>query len=103
MAFQPGISGNPAGRPKGIVDRRAQIRLALEERAEEIICLALDRAKSGSDAVLVALINRLIPSLRPDSLVQLNLGSDAPVHVRWLSSERDDDKDATAINSASTG
>ena len=35
MTFQSGQSGNPSGRPKGIIDKRAKLREKLESHADE--------------------------------------------------------------------
>jgi hypothetical protein len=104
MPFMSGISGNPSGRPKGIVDRRMKLRLLLEDRAEEIVNLAMERAASGSDSVLVALINRLLPNLRPENLLELNIASqDRPLQVRWMTSSDETVSVEPANTSAATG
>ena len=80
--FQPGQSGNPSGRPKGISDKRHRLRQELESYSSQLIAHAVQRALTGSDTVLIALINRLVPNLRPE----LDTGDDVggTVEVRWM-------------------
>lgn len=66
--FQKGESGNPLGRPRGIQDRRATLRAALEGRADELLATAVEKALSGDTAVLIALLSKLIPRVKPESL-----------------------------------
>jgi len=84
--FQVGQSGNPAGRPRGIVDRRSQIRLVLEGSGTLLIEEAINRAMNGSDQLLVTLLNRLIPPIRPENVV-LNVEEASEISVRWLGSD----------------
>lgn len=67
MTFQKGQSGNPAGRPIGIKDRRTALRDALEGRADALLEKAVEKALDGDSALLVALLSRLIPKLKPES------------------------------------
>ena len=53
MAFEVGSSGNPAGRPPGIRDRRQAMRDKLATHADELIAKVVELAKAG--------IERLIP------------------------------------------
>lgn len=82
--FVPGVSGNPAGRPRGLVDRRSEVRLMLESHSEALISQAVKRALEGSDVVLVALINRLVPSLRAE-ISTAGLDPPKAITVRWAS------------------
>jgi len=66
--FQKGESGNPHGRPRGVQDRRTALRRALEGRADELLAKAVEEALTGNSAVLVALLSRLIPSLKPETV-----------------------------------
>jgi len=65
--FQKGESGNPSGRPKGVQDRRTALRAALEGQADELLAKAVEEALKGNSAVLIALLSRLIPNLKPES------------------------------------
>lgn len=65
--FQKGESGNPLGRPRGVQDRRTALRRALEGRADELLAKAVEEALKGNSGVLIALLSRLIPNLKPES------------------------------------
>lgn len=68
-AFKPGQSGNPKGRTPGIRDKRTAYRKLIEDHGELLIKVALQMAIKDKDTVvLVALMNRLLPTLRPESL-----------------------------------
>lgn len=66
MTFQPGQSGNPNGRPKGIIDKRAELRGLLESHAEEIVEKLIENAKAGDSTALRLCVERLIPRVKPD-------------------------------------
>src|SRR5687768_8991221 len=59
--FEPGNSGNPAGRPPGIRDRRQAMRDKLASHADELIAKVVELAKEGDSAALRICIERLIP------------------------------------------
>ena len=64
-AFQPGQSGNPAGRPKGCRNKATQAVLALMEGAgEQIVHAVIRAAQSGDLAAAKMVIDRLAPPAR---------------------------------------
>jgi hypothetical protein len=73
MTFKPGESGNPAGRPKGIVDKRSELRSLLETHAKEIIEKLIERAKYGDDVAMRLCVERLIPRIKSDEGINFEL------------------------------
>lgn len=73
MTFQPGQSGNPIGRPKGIVDRRSEYRSMLEPYAKELIEKLVEMAKGGEPTALRLCIERLLPRVKPDAGINFPL------------------------------
>jgi hypothetical protein len=71
--FQPGQSGNPAGRPKGW--RSATTRLVedlLDGEAEELTRKAIELAKAGDAPVLRMVLERIAPA-RKDGPISFEL------------------------------
>ncbi len=62
MKFQKGQSGNPAGRPKGIKDKRAIWREMLESESEELINKAVQMAKDSDEQMLKFILDRVLPA-----------------------------------------
>lgn len=73
--FEKGTSGNPNGRPCGIVDRRRALGTLLENRAEDLVNVAIDMALGGDSAALRLCIERLIPKAEKERST-LQLGDD---------------------------
>ena len=65
MAFKKGESGNPAGRPRGSVNKNLQM---LRDAASAILPDLIDRAKSGDLEAQKLILDRGIPRLRAVSM-----------------------------------
>uniref|UniRef100_I2Q571 DUF5681 domain-containing protein n=1 Tax=Desulfovibrio sp. U5L TaxID=596152 RepID=I2Q571_9BACT len=87
--FEPGQSGNPAGKPKGCRSRAVMAAQALiDGKAEEVVEKALELALAGDGPVLRAILDRLCPP-RKDSPVRVTLpaiesAADLPVVTATL-------------------
>ena len=62
--FLPGKSGNPFGRPPGVMDCRTKWRHQLEQDAPEILAKCVSMALEGDATALKLCIERLAPPIR---------------------------------------
>ena len=68
MRFQPGQSGNPAGRPLGALNKKTlAMEAMLAQRAEASVAKIIDRADAGEPAAMRLCMERMAPtgSARP--------------------------------------
>ncbi|MDL2216978.1 DUF5681 domain-containing protein [Desulfovibrio sp. OttesenSCG-928-M14] len=61
MTFQPGQSGNPAGRPKGSVNKNLAM---LRDAVEKVLPLVVDRALAGDHEAQKLILEKGLPKLR---------------------------------------
>lgn len=73
MTFKTGQSGNPVGRPKGIVDKRTQLRSLLQPHAEDLVNKLIERAKLGDSWAMRLCIDKLIPPMKKDDSIFFDL------------------------------
>jgi phosphate uptake regulator len=65
MPFQKGESGNPAGRPRGALNRATVLaQNLLSERAESIAAKVIELAVQGDRAAIRACMERLVPVIK---------------------------------------
>src|SRR5690606_41062991 len=63
--WKPGESGNPAGKPKGAIDRRSKWRAELGDALPAILAKLVDAAKAGDTTAAGLILSRVAPPLRP--------------------------------------
>lgn len=68
MTFKSGVSGNPAGKPRGTISKNSKLRELLIPHAEELINTLITLAKNGDTNALRLCIERLIPRVRTETV-----------------------------------
>ncbi len=66
MQFTKGASGNPAGRPKGIKDKRHRFNEAIESMIPEVLESVFRKAVAGDMTAAKMLLDRSLPTKRPE-------------------------------------
>src|SRR5262245_56561666 len=106
MAFGKGESGNPAGRPPGVRDKRTAMRELLEPHAEDLVAKIVELAKAGDTTALRICLDRMIPPVKAqDDPVRLpsltgSLADSGRVILEALADERLTPEQAANILSA---
>lgn len=66
MAFKPGQSGNPGGKPKGAQEKRAIVRRMLEEKGPDVVEKLLSMALDGDINAIKIVMERISPKPKSD-------------------------------------
>lgn len=66
--FQPGQSGNPAGKPKGTKDSRTALREMLKPHTKDLVDVVVSFAKSGDMAAMRIVMERLMPPVKEEPI-----------------------------------
>ena len=88
--FQPGQSGNPAGKPKGTRNKNGVLlESILKESGEALVNKLADMALKGNTACLKMALSRLYPApqvakIKLDDMPELNTLSDIPEYLKAL-------------------
>ena len=105
MQFTKGISGNPAGRPRGIKDKRHRYAESIESMIPQVLDCVYQKAMAGDMTAARMLLDRTLPSKRPEQeCVEIqhsgNIASDAQNVLRSvLNGEVSPDVGASLLSS----
>ena len=66
MQFTKGVSGNPAGRPKGIKDKRHLYAESIDAMIPQVLESVYQKALAGDMTAGRMLLDRTLPSKRPE-------------------------------------
>ena len=66
MQFTKGVSGNPAGRPKGIKDKRHRYAESIESMIPQVLDSVFQKALAGDMTAARMLLDRTLPNKRPE-------------------------------------
>ena len=83
MTFKTGQSGNPTGRPKGSLSRRVQLAKLLEPHAKELVEKMIELALNGDTHALRLCIERLIPKVQREPIIELLDHLDPATIPQW--------------------
>lgn len=67
MAFKPGVSGNPAGRPRGSRNNSTRLREKLDRELPSILKKLTALALDGDVAAAKLILDRALPPLRAEA------------------------------------
>ena len=67
--FAPGVSGNPAGRPKGALNHATRASLAMMQgQVEQLTGVVVARALEGDMTAMKLVLDRLVPTAKEASI-----------------------------------
>ncbi|UVO49247.1 hypothetical protein M0208_01455 [Sphingomonas sp. SUN019] len=63
--WTPGMrSPNPAGRPRGIIDKRVRVAQRMLDDADSIVSAIIEKAQEGDVGAAALILGRVLPNLR---------------------------------------
>jgi hypothetical protein len=65
--FKKGRSGNKAGRPRGILDKRLRLNKALMVEGDALLKVTVEKAKAGDMGAMSLLMPRMMAALKPEA------------------------------------
>lgn len=68
MRFLPGQSGNPKGKPKGLGDKRTELRELFKPHASALVEKAIQMALEGDSQAMRLCMDRLVAPIKAQSL-----------------------------------
>ncbi|MEO8400926.1 MAG: DUF5681 domain-containing protein [Gammaproteobacteria bacterium] len=68
MAFEPGKSGNPKGRPNGSLNKNTQFIKLLESHTPALINKCVELALEGNEACLRLALDKILPKAKTQAL-----------------------------------
>jgi hypothetical protein len=85
VQFAKGASGNPAGRPKGIKDKRHRFNEAIESMIPEVLESVFQKAVAGDMTAAKMLLDRSLPTKRPEQeRVQIPIKENTALNARHV-------------------
>lgn len=82
--WKPGRSGNPRGRPKGIVDSRTKYRQLIEQDAPELVARCIADAKAGCKVSMKVCLDKILPNAKSERIVRGVLAEIVPDNIKSL-------------------
>ena len=78
--YKKGQSGNPKGRPKGIVDRRSRYLALIDEQMPDVLFQVVAAALNGDVTPCKLLVDKVLPNVRSTApVISLPQSGDSPV------------------------
>ena len=83
MQFTKGASGNPAGRPKGIKDKRHRYAESIDSMIPQVLDCVYQKALAGDMTAARMLLDRTLPNKRPEQeRVQISIKENTALNAR---------------------
>lgn len=82
--WKKGTSGNPRGRPRGIVDSRTKYRQLIEADAPAIVARCIADAKAGCKVSMKVCLDKILPNAKSERIVKGVLSEIVPHDIKSL-------------------